>query len=277
MLIDGKICTMNCGPAAGDTRTETQRRAECDDCIAAAPTPPAQASGQAPAEELATLRMMRADYSPVNGPMSTLKATALDAAIAALSRYGQAPAASAEPPVGDKGHPRFIAGYDAGMADARRMAASAEPVAWFVDWPDEPELGHYLAEAPADVDSGRSRALGFLDAAPVAAQAPAPPALADWRIDTTAGGPILVYKNCSVIEGEQAEYVLRLIAAAQAPKNDAITPQFASDVLRLMHLATIGGPRAPNDNGEYHRLVEAIRAKLEPHKRFVARINSEVQ
>ncbi|RZS80610.1 hypothetical protein [Pigmentiphaga kullae] len=41
MLIDGKICTMNCGPAAGDTRTETQRRAECDDCIAAAPTPPA--------------------------------------------------------------------------------------------------------------------------------------------------------------------------------------------------------------------------------------------
>lgn len=91
---------------------------------------------------------------------------------ALLSRYGQAPAASTEPPVGDKGHPRFIAGYDAGMADARRMAASAEPVAWFVDWPDEPELGHYLAEAPADIDSGRSRALVFLDAAPVAAQAP---------------------------------------------------------------------------------------------------------
>ncbi len=44
-------------------------------------------------------------------------------------------------------------------------AASAEPVAWLVDWPDEPELGHYLAEAPADIDSGRSRALVFRDAA----------------------------------------------------------------------------------------------------------------
>lgn len=31
-------------------------------------------------------------------------------------------------PVAAKDHPRFIAGYDAGMADARRMAASAEPV-----------------------------------------------------------------------------------------------------------------------------------------------------
>ena len=38
----------------------------------------------------------------------------------------------------------------------------------------------------------------------------------DWRIDTSAGGPILVYKDCSVIESEQAEYVLRLIAAGQA-------------------------------------------------------------
>lgn len=35
----------------------------------------------------------------------------------------------------------------------------------------------------------------------------------EWRIDTSAGGPILVYENCSVIESEQAEYVLRLIAA----------------------------------------------------------------
>ncbi|HDS1216236.1 TPA: hypothetical protein QEF70_002710 [Stenotrophomonas maltophilia] len=33
----------------------------------------------------------------------------------------------------------------------------------------------------------------------------------DWRIDTSAGGPILVYKDCSVIEGEDARYVLSLI------------------------------------------------------------------
>lgn len=34
----------------------------------------------------------------------------------------------------------------------------------------------------------------------------------DWRIDTSAGGPILVYKGCSVIEGEDARYALGLIA-----------------------------------------------------------------
>jgi NTP pyrophosphatase (non-canonical NTP hydrolase) len=33
----------------------------------------------------------------------------------------------------------------------------------------------------------------------------------DWGIDTSAGRPILTYKNCSVIEAEVAEYVLGLI------------------------------------------------------------------
>ncbi|MEG0181990.1 MAG: hypothetical protein RR704_00840 [Stenotrophomonas sp.] len=40
----------------------------------------------------------------------------------------------------------------------------------------------------------------------------------DWRIDTSAGGPILVYKNCSVIEGEDARYVLGLIAKDATPR-----------------------------------------------------------
>lgn len=35
----------------------------------------------------------------------------------------------------------------------------------------------------------------------------------NWRIDHSAGRPILVYQDCSVIEDEQAEYVLRLIEA----------------------------------------------------------------
>jgi hypothetical protein len=33
-----------------------------------------------------------------------------------------------------------------------------EPVAWIIDWPDEPELGHYFSEAP-DAIGGRSRPL----------------------------------------------------------------------------------------------------------------------
>ena len=40
----------------------------------------------------------------------------------------------------------------------------------------------------------------------------------DWRIDTSAGRQILVYKDCSVIEAEQAHYVMGLIAVDQARK-----------------------------------------------------------
>ncbi|HIE0170381.1 TPA: hypothetical protein ACXI8G_000922 [Serratia marcescens] len=46
----------------------------------------------------------------------------------------------------------------------------------------------------------------------------APPApksnAADWGINMQTGTPILVYKNCSVIESEQAHYVLSLINSA---------------------------------------------------------------
>lgn len=42
-------------------------------------------------------------------------------------------------------------------------------------------------------------------------------AVGDWRIDTSAGRPILVYQNCSVIEAETATYVLGLIARDAPP------------------------------------------------------------
>ena len=32
-----KICTMNCGPALGDTRTAEERRGNCDDCVTVCP------------------------------------------------------------------------------------------------------------------------------------------------------------------------------------------------------------------------------------------------
>ena len=38
----------------------------------------------------------------------------------------------------------------------------------------------------------------------------------DWCIDNSAGRQILVYKNCSVIEAEQAHYVMGLIVAEQS-------------------------------------------------------------
>ncbi len=49
-------------------------------------------------------------------------------------------------------------------------------------------------------------------------------AVGDWRIDTTAGKPVLVYKDYSVIEDEQASYVLSLIRDQLAikEKDDAV-------------------------------------------------------
>lgn len=42
------------------------------------------------------------------------------------------------------------------------------------------------------------------------------PCFEDWEIDTTAGRPILVYKQCSVIEDEQAYQIVRMIEAAKS-------------------------------------------------------------
>ncbi|WP_254212841.1 hypothetical protein [Burkholderia multivorans] len=53
-------------------------------------------------------------------------------------------------------------------------AEGAKPVAWFIDWPDEPELGHYFAEEPCDPKYGRSRALGFIESRSPAMAAAAP-------------------------------------------------------------------------------------------------------
>ncbi|OYZ19371.1 MAG: hypothetical protein B7X65_13855 [Polaromonas sp. 39-63-25] len=54
---------------------------------------------------------------------------------------------------------------------------------------------------------------------------------ADWGLDISTGTPILVYKKCSVIESEQARYVLRLIAAdaGGAVVMDARPDSFHSD------------------------------------------------
>ena len=40
-----------------------------------------------------------------------------------------------------------------------------EPLAWLIDWADEPDLGHYFSESAVDEDSGRSRPL-FLHPVP---------------------------------------------------------------------------------------------------------------
>ncbi|MCI3945492.1 hypothetical protein K0038_02534 [Pseudomonas syringae] len=50
------------------------------------------------------------------------------------------------------------------------------------------------------------------------AAAPQPPAISEgWAIDHSAGRPILTYKGCSVIEAEDAEYVMGLVAKDKMP------------------------------------------------------------
>ncbi|MBA1179578.1 hypothetical protein G7008_03590 [Pseudomonas psychrotolerans] len=46
--------------------------------------------------------------------------------------------------------------------------AADKPVAWMIDWPDEPELGHYFSESPDELTGSRSRPL-FTAAPPAAA------------------------------------------------------------------------------------------------------------
>ncbi len=58
------------------------------------------------------------------------------------------------------------------------IAPQGPPVAWLVDWPEEPDLGHYLAEDRSP--SGRSRPL-YLDAGPQPPAALAP--LTDEQIE----------------------------------------------------------------------------------------------
>jgi hypothetical protein len=74
----------------------------------------------------------------------------------------------------DKGN--YLSAFKAGAAHGRAAlapspgidAAGQKPVAYLIDWPDEPDLGHYFSEAPTD--TGRCRALVLADAAPPAAQ-----------------------------------------------------------------------------------------------------------
>jgi hypothetical protein len=91
-------------------------------------------------------------------------------------RYAEyvAKAALAEPEQPQKARPDFLAGYDAGLADGRRIAALAEekqkpePVAWMVYTLDGKSV--CVTDNPADF-TGHHRALPLYTAPPAAALA----------------------------------------------------------------------------------------------------------
>jgi hypothetical protein len=56
----------------------------------------------------------------------------------------------------------------------------------------------------------------------------------DWRIDNSTPNPILVYQNCSVIQDEQARYVLNLVRADQGLPADGY-PKGAIAIAQIEH------------------------------------------
>lgn len=93
--------------------------------------------------------------------------------------------------------------------------ANAQPVAWS-GWACQytgkmPRLYGDKAIAEINCDYSNGDQLLFLSSAP---PAPAVQSVVDWRLDESTGAKILMYKDCSVIEDQQAEYVLSLIQAA---------------------------------------------------------------
>lgn len=150
-----------------------------------------------------------------------------EAARAIEDELRQAVDALASAPVAESGQPigyvaarelsRLNSGHDANLRSAKFGPSTLDgDVPVYLEpakaGTDESTIRRALVMASNYIDTlgGDSRSYrAALASAPV-------PVLKDWRIDTSAGGPILVYKDCSVIESAQAEYVLRLIAADQA-------------------------------------------------------------
>ena|GEM_PF-2816514 len=121
-----------------------------------------------------------------------------------------------------------MAWYEALTAFLESIAAPAEtPPAAGAAQAVEPmffasaEQAHALQDQPGHNEGGvylplRKTAAGkFTMPLYAAIPAPEPPRVGDWRIDHSAGRPVLMFQDCSVIEAEKAEYVLRLIKAAQ--------------------------------------------------------------
>lgn len=77
--------------------------------------------------------------------------------------------------------------------------------------------GAAIIEHSADVANMAMMLLDVCGGIPTTQAAPS--VLEDWRLDHSAGRPILVYKDCSVIEAEQAQEVLDALRASrgQAP------------------------------------------------------------
>ncbi|MEL5658270.1 hypothetical protein PTT65_17775 [Serratia ureilytica] len=130
------------------------------------------------------------------------------------------------------------------IVDANQVAA---PVGYFVrhrstwnnpsTWSMWTECsGEDYAEYCKRIATGEADAGRFYEARILYDAPPAPQSTnaADWGINMQTGTPILVYKNCSVIESEQAHYVLSLINSAATPA-PAVPPEATPEDIPQEH------------------------------------------
>jgi hypothetical protein len=76
----------------------------------------------------------------------------------------------------------------------------------------------------------------------LATPAPAVAKHGDWKINISTGRPILTYRDCSVIEDEQAEYVLSLIQSVSAALAQPVSQSYKlPDGFKLMPIEMTDG------------------------------------
>lgn len=146
-----------------------------------------------------------------------------------------------------------------------------EPVAWIIDWPEAPELGHYLAEEPSP--AGRSRGLY---AEPVAAQSAVPviPAEKFPPLDQSWSA------NTEYIAGWNACRDAMLATAPEAPQvaDDAATLRSAIRAMAAMlqarewaeHVSTSTDPDVTDLEAQITELVGTATKLREQHAALVA-------
>lgn len=91
-----------------------------------------------------------------------------------------------------------------------------KPVAWLIDWPEEPELGHYFADAPTGI--GRSTPL-YRHAQPV--RAPLSDAEIDMQLDAilrASGSALRHYTTQKTKDDMRAALQAAILAAQEAAK-----------------------------------------------------------
>lgn len=116
--------------------------------------------------------------------------------------------------------------------------------------------GQYQRAGSADALRRLKEQLAALSPAPRMSGDTAP---AGWEIDHSTDSPILTYEKCSVIQDEQAHYVMSLIRGAAL-----VAPATVGVKARVEALLTERQKRAETLHDMLDEVREALRAKLRP-------------